>query len=130
MIKGLTMEQFEKELRLNGKVKGAFMNKREVEELKKELNTIEKEVRKEMNKNNDFEMIARFCNTMTMEDIYTNTTDTVEYMDAEVVGIVGQDIEFTDREDLVELPYWCGTSCHSGIRYTESIESPFIQRMY
>lgn len=92
----------------------------------KDLRTVEKEVRKEMKDNGEFSMIAKFYNTMTIEDVH----GTVECIDAEVVGVAGQGIEFTDKEDLVELPYWCGTSCTSGIRYTESIESPFIQRMY
>lgn len=128
MLNTMTMEQINEGLRNNKGVAGKIMNKRQMESMNKELNKVEKEVRQDMN--NDFAKIAAFYNTMTIEDVYTNTNDTVEYMEAEVVGVVGQDIEFTDREDLVELPYWCGTSCTSGIRYTESIESPFIQRMY
>lgn len=126
MIKGLTMEQFEMELRANGGLKGRIMNKREA--MNRELNAIAEEVKKEMS--NDFEKIAAFYNSITIEDVYGKTTNEVEYIEAEVVGVVGKDIEFTDREDLVELPYWCGSSYNGGIRYTESIESPFIQRMY
>lgn len=128
MLNTMTMEQINEGLRNNKGVAGKIMNKRQMESMNKELNRVEKEVRQEMN--NDFEMIARFTQSLTKEDVYGKTTDTVEYMEAEVVGVVGQDIEFTDKEDLVELPYWCGTSCTSGIRYTESIESPFVQRMY
>lgn len=122
MLNTMTMEQINKSLKNSKGVAGKIMNKRQME-----LNRIEKEVRQEMN--NDFKMMARYTQSLTIEDVYGKTNDTVEYVEAEVVGIVGQDIEFTDRKDLVELPSWC-MSYSSGIRYTERIESPFVQRMY
>ena len=78
--------------------------------LMKDLRTVEKEVRKEMKDNGEFSMIAKFYNTMTIEDVH----GTVEHIDAEVV-----DIGFY------------GTSyATTSIRYTESIESPFIRKIY
>ena len=119
MIKGLTMEQFEKELRLNGGVKGRLMNRRDMQI------TEERTIREE--EKDMFIEVCRYMNTLTKEEVYGNNA--VEYVEAEVVGVVGQDFEFTDREDLVELPSWC-TSSVSGIRYTETIESPYINKLY
>ena len=91
--------------------------------LMKDLRTVEKEVRKEMKDNGEFSMIAKFYNTMTIEDVH----GTVEHIDAEVVGIVDRDIEIVDKEDIG----FYGTSyATTSIRYTESIESPFIRKIY
>ena len=123
MIKGLTMEEVNNGLRMNGGLRGIIMNKREVESMKNELKTIEKEVRKEMN---NFEMIANYINSITKEDIY----NTVEYMDADVVGIVGDDIEIgIADEDRIDLMY--GTSyANDGIRYTDNIDLMYGTRLY
>lgn len=125
MIKGLTMEQLNEGL-LNGGVKGRIMNKREVEAMKNELKTIEKEVRVEMD---SFRMVAQFMNGLTKEDVYS-TVDTVEYMEADIVGVVGQDIEIVDtNEDSIDLMY--GTSyVDSGIRYTDDIDLMYGTRLY
>lgn len=123
MIKGLTMEEVNNGLRMNGGLRGIIMNKREVESMKNELKTIEKEVRKEMN---NFEMIANYINSITKEDIY----NTVEYMDADVVGVVGDDIEIgIADEDRIDLMY--GTSyANDGIRYTDNIDLMYGTRLY
>lgn len=123
MIKGLTMEEVNNGLRMNGGLRGIIMNKREVESMKNELKTIEKEVRKEMN---NFEMIANYINSITKEDIY----NTVEYMDADVVGVVGDDIEIgIADEDRIDLMY--GTSyANDGIRYTDDIDLMYGTRLY
>lgn len=128
MIKGLTMEQLNEGL-LNGGVAGRIMNKREVEAMRNELKTIEKEVRTEMS---NFEMVARFMNGLTKEDVYNTVeaVDTVEYMEADIVGVVGQDIEIVDaEEDRIDLMY--GSSyVNSGIRYTEDIDLMFGTKLY
>ena len=123
MIKGLTMEEVNNGLRMNGGLRGIIMNKREVESMKNELKTIEKEVRKEMN---NFEMIANYINSITKEDIY----NTVEYMDADIVGVVGDDIEIgIADEDRIDLMY--GTSyANDGIRYTDNIDLMYGTRLY
>lgn len=123
MIKGLTMEEVNNGLRMNGGLRGIIMNKREVESIKNELKTIEKEVRKEMN---NFEMIANYINSITKEDIY----NTVEYMDADIVGVVGDDIEIgIADEDRIDLMY--GTSyANDGIRYTDDIDLMYGTRLY
>lgn len=123
MIKGLTMEEVNNGLRMNGGLRGIIMNKREVESMKNELKTIEKEVRKEMN---NFEMIANYINSITKEDIY----NTVEYMDADIVGVVGDDIEIgIADEDRIDLMY--GTSyANDGIRYTDDIDLMYGTRLY
>ena len=92
----------------------------------KELKTLEKEVRREMENTNQFNKVVEFYNTMTIEDIY----GTVEYMDAEVVGVVGDDIEIgVADEDRVELMY--GDSyINDGIRYTESIDLMYGTTLY
>lgn len=86
--------------------------------LMKDLRTVEKEVRKEMKDNGEFSMIAKFYNTMTIEDVH----GTVEHIDAEVVGIV-------DR-DIVDIGFYGTSYATTSIRYTESIESPFIRKIY
>lgn len=123
MIKGLTMEAVNNGLQINGGLRGRIMNKREVESMKNELKAIEREVKQEMN---SFNKVVEFYNTMTIEDVYS----TVEYMDAEVVGVVGDDIEIgVADEDRVELMY--GDSyINDGIRYTESIDLMYGTTLY
>lgn len=94
--------------------------------LMKDLRTVEKEVREEMKDNGEFSMIAKFYNTMTIEDVY----GTVEHIDAEVVGVVDRDIEIVNKEDIVDIGFYGTSYATTGIRYTESIESPFIRKMY
>ena len=120
----MTMEQLNNALRGEGKAMGRIMNKREMESIKNELLTVEEEVRQEMS---NFEMIAKFTNTMTKEDVYSNTTTDVEYMEAEIVGIVGQGIA---EEDVVDIGFYGTSYATTGIRYTESIDSPFIKKLY
>ena len=121
MMNTMTMEQSNNALRGKGKAMGRIMNKREMESIKNELLTVEEEVRQEMS---NFEMIAKFTNTMTKEDVYSNTTTDVEYMEA---GIVGQGIA---EEDVVDIGFYGTSYATTGIRYTESIDSPFIKKLY
>lgn len=120
MMNTMTMEQLNNALRGEGKAMGRLMNKREMESIKNELLTMEKEVRQEMS---NFEMIARFTNTMTTEDVYGNSTTDVEYMETEIVGIVGQDIEvgIADK-DKVDIGFYGTSYATEGIRYTDALE--------
>ena len=121
----MTMEQLNNALRGEGKAMGRIMNKREMESIKNELLTVEEEVRQEMS---NFEMIAKFTNTMTKEDVYSNTTTDVEYMEAEIVG---QGIEVgIAEEDRVDIGFYGTSYATTDIRYTESIDSPFIKKLY
>ena len=116
----MTMEQLNNELRGKGKAMGRIMNKREMESIKNELLTVEEEVRQEMS---NFEMIAKFTNTMTKEDVYSNTTTDVEYMEAEIVGTVGQGIEVgIAEEDRVDIGFYGTSYATEGIRYTDPLE--------
>ena len=91
--------------------------------LMKDLRTVEKEARKEMKDNGEFSMIAKFYKTMTMEDVYGNTTTDVEYMEAEIVGIVGQGIEVgIAEEDRVDIGFYGTSYATEGIRYTDALE--------
>lgn len=117
----MTMEQLNNALRGEGKAMGRIMNKREIESIKNELLTVEEEVRQEMS---NFEMIAKFTNTMTKEDVYSNTTTDVEYMEAEIVG------QGIAEEDRVDIGFYGTSYATTGIRYTESIDSPFIKKLY
>lgn len=109
----LTMESINKGLELNKGVAGKIMNKRQMESssvlIKEEVRTMD-----------SFDMVCKFINSITVEEIYN--TDTVEYMDADVVGVVGNDIEIgVAEDDRVELIY--GDSyVTDGIRYTDSID--------
>lgn len=116
----MTMEQLNNALRGEGKAMGRIMNKREMESIKNELLTVEEEVRQEMS---NFEMIAKFTNTMTKEDVYSNTTTDVEYMEAEIVGTVGQGIEVgIAEEDRVDIGFYGTSYATEGIRYTDPLE--------
>ena len=65
---------------------------------------------------------------MTKEDVYSNTTTDVEYMEAEIVG---QGIEVgIAEEDRVDIGFYGTSYATTGIRYTESIDSPFIKKLY
>ena len=121
----MTMEQLNNALRGEGKAMGRIMNKREIESIKNELLTVEEEVRQEMS---NFEMIAKFTNTMTKEDVYSNTTTDVEYMEAEIVGL-GIEVGIAE-EDRVDIGFYGTSYATTGIRYTESIDSPFIKKLY
>ena len=125
MMNTTTIELLNNALRGEGKAMGRIMNKREMESIKNELLTVEEEVRQEMS---NFEMIAKFTNTMTKEDVYSNTTTDVEYMEAEIVG---QGIEVgIAEEDRVDIGFYGTSYATTGIRYTESIDSPFIKKLY
>ena len=116
----MTMEQLNNALRGEGKAMGRIMNKREMESIKNELLTVEEEVRQEMS---NFEMIAKFTNTMTKGDVYSNTTTDVEYMEAEIVGTVGQGIEVgIAEEDRVDIGFYGTSYATEGIRYTDPLE--------
>ena len=120
MMNTMTMEQLNNALRGKGKAMGRIMNKREMESIKNELLTVEEKVRQEMS---NFEMIAKFTNTMTKEDVYSNTTTDVEYMEAEIVGTVGQGIEVgIAEEDRVDIGFYGTSYATEGIRYTDPLE--------
>lgn len=109
----LSMESINKGLELNKGVAGKIMNKRQMEAssiiVKEEVRTMD-----------SFDMVCKFINTMRVEEVYN--TDTVEYMDADVVGVVGDNVEIGIAEDdRVELIY--GDSyVTDGLRYTDHID--------
>lgn len=134
MMNTMTMEQLNNELRGRGKAMGRIMNKREMELINDELTmedvtmiTIKEtreEVKEEMERTNDFEMIAEFVQGLTMEDVYSNTTtEEIEHVEAEIVGIVGQDIEVgIAEEDRVDIGFYGTSYATEGIRYIEKLE--------
>lgn len=134
MMNTMTMEQLNNELRGRGKAMGRIMNKREMELINDELTmedvtmiTIKEtreEVKEEMERTNDFEMIAEFVQGLTMEDVYSNTTtEEIEHVEAEIVGIVGQDIEVgIAEEDRVDIGFYGTSYATEGIRYIERLE--------
>lgn len=134
MMNTMTMEQLNNELRGRGKAMGRIMNKREMELINNELTmedvtmiTIKEtreEVKEEMERTNDFEMIAEFVQGLTMEDVYSNTTtEEIEHVEAEIVGIVGQDIEVgIAEEDRVDIGFYGTSYATEGIRYIERLE--------
>lgn len=99
-----------------------------------------KETREEVGQEmSNFEMIAKFTQELTMEDVtmietreemertehvHNNTTTAdVEYMEAEIVGIVGQDIEVgIAEEDRVDIGFYGTSYATEGIRYIERLE--------
>lgn len=158
MMNTMTMEQLNNELRGRGKAMGRIMNKREMELIDDELTKVEKEVeqemsnfemiakftqeltmedvtmitikktreevKEEMERTNDFEMIAEFVQGLTMEDVYSDTTtEEIEHVEAEIVGIVGQDIEVgIAEEDRVDIGFYGTSYATEGIRYIEKLE--------
>lgn len=119
----LTMERINEGLSNRRGVAGKIMNKREMESIKNELKAVEQEIRTEMD---SFSMVAQFINGITSKDIH----NTIEYVEAEVVGVEGQDISIgVADEDRVSLMY--GTShVNDGIRYTDSIDMIYGTRLY
>ena len=70
--------------------------------------------------NKSFEEMVRFMGGVTVEEVY----ETCAIKKEEIV------VDVVNEEDVVDIGFYGTSYATTGIRYTESIDSPFIKKLY
>lgn len=117
-MKMMTREMINNGLAMNGAIAGKLPNMRQVNPTKainKELNKLTEEMKKDIVV---IEAVEEYKRLIAINNEVTNIDYCVEQ--------ITEDVEWVN--DSLELIY--GKAYEGGIRYTEVIESPFVNKLY